>query len=216
MDLSGDRINAWASRVTLVFQIYKLQILVKTKDNERFQFQHNNNVSSMRQMKVNSKLRKNRGGFYKTVKNFQYNKTMKWRGIQKVAEVIIPPVSPHDETTNTGAAKLILSLLVMFGILKKSESSNENKQMNINTLELAPETKERYLMMVGDGSTRMRAKQFNDIIEETSTSCGLCHQVTLMLQKALNQVIFVLGDLHGGGFHIMQVVYNLFYGSLLQ
>ena len=70
--------------------------------------------------------------------------------------------------------------------------------------------------MVGDGLTQIHAKQFTDMIDESSTLYGPCHRVTQMLQKVLEQVIFILGDLHGGGFHIMQVVYNLFYGTLLQ
>lgn len=64
--------------------------------------------------------------------------------------------------------------------------------------------------MVGDGLTQIRAKQFSDIIDETSSSYGPCHKVTIMLQKALDQVIFIPGNLHGSGFHVMQVVYNLF------
>ena len=36
-----------------------------------------------------------------------------------------------------------------------------------------------------------------------------------MIQRALDQVIFVPGDLHGGRFHIMQVIYNLFYSVII-
>ena len=38
----------------------------------------------------------------------------------------------------------------------------------------------------------------------------------MMLQKALDQVVFIPGDLHSGGFHLMQIVYNLFYVYILQ
>jgi len=61
---------------------------------------------------------KNKIGFYRKVKLFQHNDTIKWRGKVEPAHVVIPPVSPHDETTNIGAAKVILSLLVMYGILE--------------------------------------------------------------------------------------------------
>ena len=37
-----------------------------------------------------------------------------------------------------------------------------------------------------------------------------------MIQKALNQIIHVPGDLHGGCFHFLSAVYTLFYGSLIQ
>ena len=73
-----------------------------------------------------------------------------------------------------------------------------------------------FLVMVGDGLSQMRARQFSELIDETCTSYSPWHRVTTTLQKVLEQVIFIPGDLHGGGFHIMQVIYNLFYGALLQ
>lgn len=126
-------------------------------------------------------------------------------------------VSPHDKTINTGAAKVILSLLLLYGILKINENEPTNADdANLLQLSLAENYKERYLLMVRDGLPQMRAKQFSDLIDETSTSYGPRHEVTVMLQKALDQVVFIPGNLHSGGFHIMQIVYNLFYGSILQ
>ena len=71
MDVTGKRVNAWYSLATLASQIYKLQSLVKTKDTERFQFQYDDCVETIKRMNVNSKLRKN--GFYGKVKLFQHN-----------------------------------------------------------------------------------------------------------------------------------------------
>ena len=39
-------------------------------------------------------------------------------GIKKEQKLIIPTVSPEDETTNKGAAKVMLSLLILFGIIE--------------------------------------------------------------------------------------------------
>ena len=83
-------------------------------------------------------------------------------------------------------------------------------------MELAPDTKEHHLIMVGNGLSQIRARQFSDLIDKTSTLFGPRHETTLMLQKAFNQVIFIPGDLHSGGFHILQIVYNLFYGTIIQ
>ena len=133
--------------------------------------------------------------------------------------MIIPPASPHDGITNSGAAKVILSLLMMFGLLKNMDignSSGDDHNNEIKNLVLAPGAKERFLVMVGDGLTQICAKQFTDMIKETSTSYGPRHGITQMLQQALDQVILIPGDPHGGGFHIMQIIYNLFYGILLQ
>ena len=216
MDVSSDRVECWASLAQLASQIFKLQQLVKMNDNDQFQFQYDQNIVSMKRLKINSKLKGNQGGFYRTVKNYQYNETLKWRAKSTAAQVIILPVSPHDENTTSGAAKVILSLLVLYGILDSSEANKNSEDPNLRKLRLSPNAQERYLLMVGDSLTQMRAKRFSELIDETSTSYCPRHKVTQMLQKAMDQVIFIPGDLHGGGFHIMQVVYNLFYGALIQ
>ena len=183
MDITGERVDAWASLAMLASQIYKLQCLVKTKDNETFEFQHKDNLESMKRLQINSKLRKNRKGFYQKVKHFQYNETIKWRGKPREAHVIIPPVSPHDETTNTGAAKVILSLLTLFGILESShDDCNSPDTANIR---LAQNAKQQFLVMVTDGLSQMRARQFSELIDETCTSYRPCCRAMTMLQKAL-------------------------------
>ena len=137
-------------------------------------------------------MRKNRA-FYQKVKHFQYKVTMKWRGAPNEVNVIIPPVSPHDETTNTGAAKIILSLFTIFGNLESTSTTNETAGdiPDVINLRLANDLKDRYLIMVGDGLTQIRARQFSDLIEESSASYRLRHQTTMMIQKALDQVIFI-------------------------
>ena len=47
MDMTGDRVEAWAELALLASQIYKFQRLLKSKDNERFEFQIDENVQSM-------------------------------------------------------------------------------------------------------------------------------------------------------------------------
>jgi hypothetical protein len=41
-------------------------------------------------------------------------------------------------------------------------------------------------------------------------------EATVMIQKALGQIIHIPGDLHGGCFHFLSAIYNIFYGALLQ
>ena len=108
------------------------------------------------------------------------------KGKPKEAHVIIPPVSPHNKTTNSGAAKVILSLLTMFGLLKKTDTGNgsgDNSDAEIKNLVLAPNAKERVLVMVGDSLTQIRAKQFTDMIEETPTLYGPRHRIIQMLHS---------------------------------
>ena len=124
MDITGDQVEAWAELALLAWHIYKFQRLLKAKDNERIEFQFEENIQAMQRLRINLKMQKNQP-FYQQVKLFQHNETLKWRGTSNEANVIIPPVSPHDETTSTGAAKVILSLLTMFGILDSSNATND-------------------------------------------------------------------------------------------
>jgi hypothetical protein len=38
----------------------------------------------------------------------------------------------------------------------------------------------------------------------------------LTVAKALDRLVLVVGDLHGGGFHFLGAVYSLFYGAFMQ
>ena len=123
MDITGDRVESWARLVMMASQIYKLQRLLISDDRNYLKFQHEDNLHSMRLLKVNSRLHPNRSGFYQKVKWFQHNERIQWRGNVTAAQVIIPPISPHDETTNSGAEKVILSLLILYGILESNNAS---------------------------------------------------------------------------------------------
>ena len=51
-----------------------------------------------------------------------------WCGDQKGAKLIIPPVSPEDETMNKGVSKFVLSFMFFFGILEpiSQEGATQN------------------------------------------------------------------------------------------
>ena len=42
------------------------------------------------------------------------------------------------------------------------------------------------------------------------------YKQSLVFSQAMNRVVMIPGDLHGGGFHFLAVVYLLFYGGFLQ
>jgi len=58
----------------------ELQRLVKTKDTERFLFQYDDCIEAMKRTNTIYKLRQNKTGFYRKVKLFPHNETIKWRG----------------------------------------------------------------------------------------------------------------------------------------
>eukprot|EP00957_Ditylum_brightwellii_P028210 2130287-Ditylum_brightwellii.AAC.1 len=69
---------------------------------------------------------------------FQWSITAMWQG-EKVPAVgvIIPPVSPEDETTNEGVAKIYTSNLTLVGILDAT-SDEGAKGKDMKDLKLAP------------------------------------------------------------------------------
>ena len=62
----------------------------------------------------------------------------------------------------------------------------------------------------------MRARTFNDLIEDSAYSFGEQHETTAKVAKGMQQIIHVPGDLHGGCFHFLSAIYSLYYAALIQ
>ena len=127
---------------------------------------------------------------------------------------MIPPIRVEDETTNKGAAKVILLLLNMFEILEVISQEGTNGDMKC--LKLAADYRERHLMIVGDASYKMCARNFNTLIEETPYRFWTQHSERLMIQKEQNQVIHITGDLNGRYFCLILSIFTLYYFSIIQ
>ena len=69
-------------------------------------------------------------------------------------EIIIMNISPKDKTTNWGAAKVILSLLALYGII--TITRRECAKGNTKGLTLDANYKYRFLMIVGDKILQIR------------------------------------------------------------
>jgi hypothetical protein len=102
----------------------------------------------------------------------------------------------------------------MFGILEVTETDGVDG--NVRHLRLAEGYAAKFLCVFGDGLTQIRVNGFKDKIETAAFSFDRWHKISAMLHKALGQVINMPGDLHGGGFHVLGAIFNLFYASLLQ
>ena len=112
-------------------------------------------------------------------------------GDRKKCVLLVPPISQEDKT--------ILSLLALFEIMEGQ--TYEGEHGSVKELELAENFWKRYLVIVGDGLSQMRARTFNELIEDSSYSFGAQHKTTTKVVKGMQQIIFVPGDLHGGCFH---------------
>ena len=152
--------------------------------------------------------------FYHHLLKTLYTYPQIWRGQVTPAKLLIPPVSPENETTNRGAANVVMSLLLYHGIVVPV--SNQGANGDVKEMRLAEDYGERYVMLVGDGLSQVRVQTFENMIQESSFCFKENFRATDMIRKALEQVIHVTGDLHGGRFHFLAVIYSLFYGSLIQ
>ncbi len=157
---------------------------------------------------------RSRDGFYHCATRFQRRSTRKWRKDPPRATVLAPPVSPDDETTTRGAGKVILSILLLFGLLVPKDSTAI--QGNVSAVALPADYQKRWLVLVGDGLSQMRLQAFKDMLDTSSYSFEKRYEMAQLLSKALDQCVALPGDLHGGGFHFLVVVFNLYYGGFIQ
>jgi hypothetical protein len=157
---------------------------------------------------------RSRNGFYHRATGFQRRSTVKWQKNPPRVTVLAPPVSPDDETTTRGAGKVILSILLLFGLLVPTDSTA--LQGNVSAVQLLADYKKGWLVLVDDGLSQMRIQAFKDMLDTSSYSFEKRYEMAQLLSKALDQCIALPGDLHGGGFHFLVVVYNLYYGRFIQ
>jgi hypothetical protein len=218
IDMTGKRVEAYAKIVKIALAVRKLSRLVPSTNEKQFKFQNEESYDALKQFDCINRLKPNRlkvvngsSSLYSMASSFQRKATELWRGLPNIASLLIPPVSPEDETTNIGAAKVVLSLLVLCGILQVI-IEGDKKRFKLHT-----NYKERRLMIVGDGLSQIRVRTFADLMAETSYSkFDDDHENCNVIQKALKQTINITGDLHGGCFHFLQAVFHLFFGSIIQ
>ena len=185
-----------------------------------FEYQYEDATAKMFQSGIPKLLDPNRMpcgdesmSFYKYMHEFPRRATTRWRGETEKVAILVQPLSKMDETTNKGAAIVVISQLIMFGILKPT--NNDGTQGDPNHLELNDGWEKRQVMFVGDGLTMARVKSFEDHINNTCIGFAKRHEKAIMLRKAMSRVIIVTGDLHGC-FHCLMSVYSIFYGCLIQ
>ena len=104
--------------------------------------------------------------FYHHIWKQLYKFTKVWRGEVGPVKLLIPPASPDNETTNKGATNVTMSLLLMHRVVQAT--SNEGVNGNLKGICLTNDYKDRYVMLVGDGLSQIRAKTFEKMIEDSS------------------------------------------------
>ena len=176
--------------------------LFEADPTKKYHYQRDKAHKNMRELGVFRKLagcretkRYGSKAFFSQCYNYQLGETKSWRPLVKKASVIVPPLMPHDETTNVGAAKVILSMLRMVGILKIDTGESTD---DVRKLQLADDWSERTFMLTGDGLSQVRARTLDELIAESAHRYGEHHETRNILKKALSRIVHVTGDLHGG------------------
>ena len=99
-----------------------------------------------------------------------------------------------DETTNRGAAVVIISQLIMNGILKCVE--NDGTTGNPKYLELEHGWDKRTMMFVGDRLTMARFKMFDDLINDSTMNFAM-HRNSRREDLTLGEVNSHVPIVHG-------------------
>ena len=116
--------------------IYKMRQLIPSSSKINCKFHHEEHLDDMQDIGVVEKLISRRascgGGtpFYSQCYEFQQSTTDICRGRPHITLLLLTPVSHEYETINILSMKVVLSLLLMYGILKMKEV-NITKRMKL-------------------------------------------------------------------------------------
>ena len=162
--------------------------------------------------KAMHKLRKNRNAnLFALAKQFPSKVVQTWRAEPPVAELLILPVSVLDETTKTGASGIVIDFMVLHGLLEWDDSTQMYQPRE--------GWDEKWLFIVGDGLSLERIFQFLDdimgILDSKLVSFRHAYRQAMNIAQVVHRLVPINGDLHVR-FHMLDVVYRLFYGGFLQ
>ena len=177
-DITGDRVEQYVNMV-IISHILKIfcWIMPFWCDSCMFQFQNDDPHQSMmrlrvieRLMPINQNATNSRpsGWLLKVGDSFQQKSTKVWRNGGDIPEArdLLPPVRQYEEITKRGAGQNITSILLLRSILVPE--SQEGLAGNPHQIKLYEDYKSKWLMLVGDGLTKIRIKSF---VEEINRSC---------------------------------------------
>eukprot|EP00957_Ditylum_brightwellii_P130080 9921605-Ditylum_brightwellii.AAC.1 len=94
--------------------------------------------------------------------------TALWRGEKVLADrVMIPCVSPENETTNKGVAKVFVKILILANILQATNADGMIGN-NLTKLDLNPGYEDCYLVLIGDDLSQIHLRTFIELTQSCS------------------------------------------------
>ena len=174
-DFSGERVKAYIDLLLFCNEL-EIQQRILSRPNVQFGFLPEDAVAAIAELGIRDALALNRTHdheqrtFYSRACSFQDDVTRTWRGTPPRVSMLVPPVSVEDKTTNKGSGKVIIGLLVLFGILKATAS--DALEGKISSLSLGDDWDRRWLILTGDGLTQIRVRSFQELYRGSSNTNG--------------------------------------------
>ena len=208
IDVSGDRVAKYYELKRVIGYTRRLKRIIPYSSSSFFMYSIPQYTNALSNLCACEKLKPNWQqtypsdstnvycSFYHHILKLLYTYPQVWRGQLTPAKMLIPPVSPENETINCGAANVVMSLLLYHRIVEPV--NNEGANGDVKGMQLTDDYRDRYIMLVGDGLSQIRVKTFENMIQESSFCFKENFRATDMIRRALGQVIHVTGDLHGG------------------
>ena len=216
-DYSGRRVNSYYDIIRISYGLLQQRQFLSRTDTE-FQFVEKTFTSNVQTLigKLNSN--RNHLGLYAKARIIQNKEVTQWFGDKDKVEICFLPTSKEDETTNLGCATVFLEILENAGLInieRRPFETNGVKSEKLQVTTIAGAS-HKWLYLIGDGLTHVRLKSFVNAINESLYSFEDDYEMRRVLSLALKQVVLGVGDLHGGGFAILNTIYTVFYGGYLQ
>ena len=222
VDVSGRRVSAY---MDLVCTAYEIQCQRRFLSSEAFNFlpfEDEPNHQSRRSILCNllSSLR-SKGGLYNSAYTFQSRAVTFIRGNRPKNKVLCLPAATDDETTKAGTGAIVNKFFRLSDLIIPANRPTDiipaGAQRNDKVKWANPsDIDSRWMLLVGDGLSFERFRNYKDDLTSKQASFCTHYEETRVVLRALGQVVFLPGDLHGGCFHTLGPVYSLFYGGFLQ
>ena len=130
IDITGQRVETYYEVKHILGFNRRLKRIIPYSSDRPFTFSINSHNDTLVTFSVCEKLKQNwkrtipresanvHCSWYHHILKSLYSHTKVWRGEPSPARILIPAVSPENETTNKGAANVVMSLLLYHGIIE--------------------------------------------------------------------------------------------------
>jgi hypothetical protein len=208
MDSTGDRVVAHQELIFLSEEL-KCQKRFLSRPNAKIKFILPIFKEVLEMSGVIDILQGNRSlaGIYNAAHKFQRRSASKWRGHKEPLKLMPCPLSVDDETRTEECGNVVMSMLELASFIKSRGKTAGTK------LEVVEGYNKWWHLL---GLTQMQVRSFYESINTSLINFRQQHKESSTFAKALDRLVLVVGDLHGGDFHFLSAISSLFYGAFMQ